>query len=309
MRSLRCWRRVIVRFNVTVAKPHKRMAGAALKWIGFDNYYTASLISIPPEKRARMLDVLNRLVRRERVTFEEYRSLNGLLEHILPIVDTDRTSFYREVVIEPTPERLEQWTGWRDRLLHSAGCLVCDAEACGAEVQPEFDTDKLYWHTDAGLEGARVPGLGGYCHGYFFSYALTERDRRLHITALEFLAACLGAMLFGRLSEGSDVVGRVDAQVVDRILNNNSAKSEMMQFIHLQMQSLPELQLPRSVTWEHVYGEANVMADAPSRGEFEAMNMLAGHLNIRLRRLDIPPAFFELLERVHDFYDRLHAAE
>ena len=105
------------------------------------------------------------------------------------------------------------------------------------------------------------------------------------------------------------MVGRVDAQVVDRILNNDSAKSEIMQFIHLELNQVPELKLPRSVAWEHVYGEANVMADAPSRGEFEAMNLLASHLNIRLRRLELPPAFFELLDRVHEFYDTLPTAE
>ena len=323
VRALRCWRRVVVRFNVRMAGPHKRLIGAALRWIGFDNYSIAGIISIPAEKRARMLEVLNRLVNGEAVTFEEYRSLNGLLEHILPIVDTDRTAFYHlyggiyregicggpKVIVEPKTERVEQWTRWRDRLLQSAGCLVADVASCGAEVEASFELDKLYWHTDAGMEGARVPGLGGYCHGFFFSYALTERDMRLHITALEFLAAVAGVMVFGRLSAGADVVGRVDAQVVDRILNNNSAKSEIMQFIHLKLNEVPELKLPRSVEWEHVYGEANVMADAPSRGEFEAMDLLASHLNIRLRRLELPPAFFELLNEVHAFFDTLPAAE
>ena len=82
-----------------------------------------------------------------------------------------------------------------------------------------------------------------------------------------------------------------------------------MQFIHLELNEVPELKLPRSVEWEHVYGEANVMADAPSRGEFEAMDLLASHLNIRLRRLELPPAFFELLNEVHAFFDTLPAAE
>ena len=62
-------------------------------------------------------------------------------------------------------------------------------------------------------------------------------------------------------------------------------------------------------TWEHVYGEANVMADAPSRGEFEAMHLLAGHLGISLRRVELPAAFFELLDRVHEFFDTLPASE
>ena len=39
------------------------------------------------------------------------------------------------------------------------------------------------------------------------------------------------------------------------------------------------------------------MADAPSRGELEAMHLLAGHLNIRLRRLELPQEFFALLDR------------
>ena len=318
VRALGCFRGVAFRFCVDMADTKLRI-GTAACWIGFDDHANAGLVTIPPEKLVSMLEPLSRLVRREPVMFDEYRTLNGRLEHIRPALDVSRTAFYHhyggiynrglllgpESLVQSNPERLAQWTKWQRRLLSSAGCVssqVLDQEA--AEAPLELNPATIVWHWDAAKEGAVVPGIGGYCHGYYFSYALTERDLKLFITALEFLGACAATMIFGPLSMGAEVVGRGDAEVVDYVLNRQAASAPMMQFVHEQLLELPELKLPQRIKWEHINGEANPLADAPSRGEFEAMTEMASLLGVKLRRLDVPDEFLRLVDRVHEFAAR-----
>jgi len=321
VRALGCFRGVAFRFCVEMADTKLRI-GTAACWIGFDDHANAGLVTIPPEKLVSMLEPLSRLVRRQPVKFDEYRTLNGRLEHIRPALDVSRTAFYHhysgiynrglrlgpESLVQSNPERLAQWTKWQQRLLSSAGCVssqVLEREA--AEAPLELNPATIVWHWDAAKEGAVVPGIGGYCHGYYFSYPLTERDLELFITSLEFLGACAATMIFGPLSMGAEVVGRGDAQVVDYVLNRQSASAPMMQFVHEQLLALPELMLPRRVKWEHINGEANPLADAPSRGEFEAMAEMASLLGVKLRRLDVPDEFLRLVDRVHEFAARQDA--
>ena len=322
--SMRCAREVFDEFNLKMAIMAKRQAGTNVVWSGLDFHLTPKILSVPPEKRMRMLPVLRRVVARDKsVTFDEFRSCTGRLEHILPYTAVGREHFYHmysEIFAHGirhgpgsplliTTELCEQCERWIERLLTSAGCWA-------AEAFDRFDDEPLMlsssivpnlhiFSSDAATEDARVPGLGGYMHGYWFEYALTEKDlAAFHITALEFSAVCLAVVIFCPLLEGLPAIGRIDAKVVSYIMQRSSASSTIMQFIHSWLLGRPEMELPSQLEFEHCFGESNVAADAASRGEHETLEQLAAHLRVRLRRIDVEVLARELLDAMHDFLQR-----
>lgn len=316
-RFLRHWRRTLKTYKILMAIARKRQLGTAVAVWGFDHYAALNLAAWQTTKRIRVLDVLDRVVTSTPVTFDEYRGVTGVLEHFYQAFVDDRTLFYfmygeiirrgiadgPQSLIASSQEHIEQCAKWRELVLACAGCT--GAEILLGQTQDSImGAPTLYWNMDAALEGARVPSLGGFCHGYFFSYPLTRAMFILHITALEFLASVVAVIVFGPLSAGSKVNARVDAQVVDKILNNDSAHSPVMQFIHLEMLALPQLSQPTQIEWEHVYGESNVVADAPSRGELDTLRHLAILLGITLRELTVPQQAIDLIERVLAFAER-----
>jgi hypothetical protein len=328
MIGMRCWRRVVVTLNIKMAIAKKRNAGTAMGWNGLDYFLTALLLSIPPDKRLRALDTLRRIVRRsptlplavrqkfEAVRFEEFRSTMGLLEHAFPYTPSQRDAFYHmygdifragiangsKSYIKETVELCEQSERWITLLETSAGCYAAEAHAKFDPVERPRTVGSHFFSWDASMEGAPVPSLGGYMHGYWFSYPLTQRDiDTFHITGLEFAAGMVSVVAFVPMLEGLPAVGRGDAKVVMDILENVSASADIMQFCHLWLLKRPELQMPSSLDWEHVNGEVNVPADAASRGLFDELNRLAAHLGVHLRRLDVDKIARQVLDDMYAF--------
>ena len=141
-------------------------------------------------------------------------------------------------------------------------------------------------------------------HGYYFSFAWRPQDLSLHITALEFIAAVFAVIVFHPLLRGAQVLGQVDASVVERVVTADRASSPVLQFIHMELLKLPEYNMPANFNLAHIYGEANIMADATSRGELEALRDGAALLGVRLRCLELPEKAVAFLDRVHDFVAR-----
>ncbi|KAL3907471.1 MAG: hypothetical protein SGPRY_010156 [Prymnesium sp.] len=89
------------------------------------------------------------------------------------------------------------------------------------------------------------------------------------------------------------------------MLTSDAAKSELMQFIHGFLLSLPVYALHRdSLLVSHIYGEANVAADAASRGEFVTLHALFAQLGLAPLLLHppnwLPQLLDSLLELLHN---------
>ena len=316
---LRSWRSVVVDLRVRMALARKRQLGTSGTFIGVNHHPSAGITSVQTGKVLRLNEMLGRVWRGDPVTFDEWRSTTGLLEHVVISTGGDRPSMYHcygiahatgmqggpRSRLHVEPELRERVGEWLRRLRATAGCF--SVEVVIRRVAPASSSPSgvlVRWRTDAGKEGARVPGLGGYMHGYFFAYALELRDLALHITALEFVAAILGCVAFARFAEGLRVQALVDAESIYHILSKQRASSGTMQALHLAYLNEQSAQLPESIEWDWLAGESNVLSDAPSRGELDTLHALASHLGITLRRIDVDTDARRLLDLAHDYVRR-----
>ena len=74
-----------------------------------------------------------------------------------------------------------------------------------------------------------------------------------------------------------------------------------MMFIHEWVLASPEYaRLGSSWSVAHLFGEANFMADAASRGLFRALAQMARQTNVSLSRVDVPIDLQDLIQIVLD---------
>ena len=317
LRAMRLWKSIVTRFNLRMAIAKKRQNGTANRWIGADFFSTPGILSVPPEKRVLMLPVLEKLAAGTDVTWGEFQELAGRLEHVLGLLSEARRRMYffygtisrrgrilgRNSIVSTSTELRQQADAWRVAVLTTAGCRAADCLDVRPHAAPHAP-GRFVWSSDAAKDGAKIPGAGGYMHGYYFSFAWRPQDLSLHITALEFIAAVFAVIVFHPLLRGAQVLGQVDASVVERVVTADRASSPVLQFIHMELLKLPEYSMPANFNLAHIYGEANIMADATSRGELEALRDGAALLGVRLRCLELPEKAVVFLDRVHDFVAR-----
>ena len=290
------------------SKQEKRQAGNCVLWTGaFSNSFTATQV-IPNEKVLRALVPLRRIIAGLPVPFSEYRSLMGLVVHFQQLLRLRRRELYhmwtphkrgRRHPAEPikvTPLLLAKAEEWTARLLHIAGASCAGPARTSFAAQPFSlgDTMRSFFaFTDAALQGAPVPGLGGWFHGYFFSVPLPTDMLGVPIVQLEFLAIILGHMLFLPLVGDGHAVLMTDSETSAKIAANDGARTPMTQWLHEQLISLLPARSFDAIT--HLYGEMNPFADLASRGRLPELVALAQQLGIRTTRLEPPSAFDALL--------------
>jgi hypothetical protein len=70
------------------------VVGDRLTWNGFNFYYSAGIVSVTPDKAVRAREVVEQILDGVIITFDAYRKLLGLFEHLLIFVGGDRTFMY-----------------------------------------------------------------------------------------------------------------------------------------------------------------------------------------------------------------------
>ena len=144
-------------------------------------------------------------------------------------------------------------------------------------------------------------------HGYAWSYKLQQRHLCLPIAALEFLALALSFIIFGALLlplPGEPlgircIVAESDALAPTLALQNDKAKAPIMQFIHKELEDLPEFQqLAPSVHLAHLFGPANAFSDPLSRGKWDTFAQLCRQLRVQPVLMPIPTSAVDLIDRV-----------
>ena len=289
LRALRIWNDVTSDFGLRMAIARKRQVGPCISWIGFNFYLPVGIITVTPEKLSRAHAVFDALLSGAVVTFDCYRRLLGLLEHLLLIVGGDRTWLYgcyfsavlssSLLCIPPLPVAL--WF----------------SDIFGARPVSDI-IFSLY--SDAYAVSATGGGLGGYAHGLYWHLPLSLDDvALLHITAWEFVALALNVVIFGPRVVGSAVNLYSDAMATVQVMLRQDAFSPDMQLIHSLLVSLPEFQaLGINVFSDHVYGRINVLGDAASRALFELVHRVTAQLGVAAHRLVVPPRALDFVDEV-----------
>lgn len=315
-RLLQLWGTLCEDIGVVRAEARKRLAGASVTWLGILHYPMLGAVAVPEDKRLRALQRLRRLDDGGKVTYREYQELLGLLVHLMFFAGVDRDEMYgmhdvTSVGLGPTDpvprdavaQQRDTIRTWIDVLTANRGVPMTAAfepRSMPAEgAVPRF----TIW-TDAAKDGARVPGLGGYCGGYCFALALPQKDvtgdRQISIPVLEFVGIVAGLLTFYPHVQGSPVATLSDSITSVMAMQNLSASSRLMRLVHTFLLQQPEFTSLADAGLElgHCRGGLNVMADALSRGNNDTLSMLGRQLGVRLRHLDVDPRIRPLLERV-----------
>jgi hypothetical protein len=209
-------------------------------------------------------------------------------------------------VVEPSELILKQTERWHHTLIHSAGCNFSHALP-GATNAP-LHRRAYHLYSDAALEGAPIPSIGGYFHGLWWSVPLTAAQKQIPIPHLEMIAAVVNFRLFVRtvLPAGDadlhvDIVGHMDGLAARYVLADQHARSSVMMFIHQHLLESEEYR-SHAQSWsvDHTYGEANFMADAASRGLTRALYEMAAQLRVSLTKIEVPHDLSSLLDDVLD---------
>ena len=319
IRMLYAWRYATAGCNILMAIPQKRCFGTAIPALGAYVYFSHGLIIIPRHKIVRALSMLRQLIQCS-LTYGDYRSLLGLLEHFVLLNQARRNVMYGLYAglsdsADPAdyvlPSRLivKQATRWMELLLSRCGCNFFDV----LPNAPSPQTVEFSYHvySDAALQGAPIPSLGGYFHGVWWTLPLELRYQRIPIAHLEFAAGIITFVMFVRhvidLDSSPDLIRcwiclHVDGLATDLALSYDSARSPVMQQLHLYVMSLPEFQHTSFALWvQHIFGEGNIMADAASRGYFSVLNEMAAQLRLRLTQLQVPDDMHALLAQLYEW--------
>ena len=306
IRLLTCWHEVTTMVGLRMAIAEKRQAGSSVLWTGLRLHGTFGVASIPPPKRTRAIAELKRVAAGDKVRLDDAQSLAGLLEHLLPWAGELRAAMYHfyyphrafaslgpQHPFTPTDAMQAQARLWISRLIERPGISVL------AHVipnrPPTHSGSLMVMSSDAAKSGTPTPGLGGYMHGQAWYLPLLPRDlsgaTELPINVLEFVAIFGNFATFGSSipeSLNCRLLALTDSLTSAIIVARHSARAPLMQLVHLRLLALPDFRRLAPVSEiAHIYGPANAMADAVSRGYFETLSELCAQLRVAL--LWLPP--------------------
>ena len=315
-RAVGLWNRLLKAIGIAVAIPVKRQFGAAVRWLGLDFYLSLGIVVVPENKRLRALTSLMSMASGAPMTFAAYQSATSFLQYLKPfIAGADGTYFYGLYepysrgaggqspnpadIVAMTPAIREQAQRWAQLLRSTAGMY---ASSIRAPQAPSEATPLLHLYSDAALEGAAVPGLGGYMHGFYWAIPLHGDELLLPISVLELVAIGINLITFDELARGARVVLCSDSLNSVQVLTNLRAKSPLMAHVHLRILELPQAKsLGGSTSAVHCFGSANPLADAVSRGNMEYFHALCSQLGVAPSETQVPLSGRQLLDDAVDY--------
>ena len=315
VRLLAAWHWLTTSMNAITAVAKKRNLGCSAKWLGSQICTTLGASYIPPDKSIRAIAALNKATQAT-LTIEEWRSLLGLLEHLMWVksgqrqfmygmysafVEGGQAQFGPAHIYRPTRLVINQCKRWIKIIASAGGCFF--SHSLPHASSPPHAEVQYFLSSDAAKEGAPVPGLGGWAHGMWWELAIDERELLLPIAVLEFVAAAVNFITFAPfLRSAKAVVAEVDSLATAYALTQQSSKSPLMVHVHNLLLADPSFDgLKQRLHVAHIYGDGNIMADAASRGMPDVLKAVAAQLNVKLTKVEVPVAARRILTSVADY--------
>lgn len=315
--GLRIWRDMTNSLKLQMALVQKHGLGQQVVVQGVAVNAGLGVAFVPPDKLRRALSAIELALKGE-ITVAEYRSLLGLLQSLLFIAGMSKASTYGlytplgvrwdtdpDELVVVTPWVADQLRAWRNRLSARAGSPFLNAlpQSIASDLDAHQEAPAVFFlRSDAAKEGLGAAGLGGVMGGMYWRYPeegpLPAKYLSIPIAVLEFVAYLGSVASFAPfIPERALVVSEVDALATADALTRQAAKSPMMQKVHLALMELPEFKrIARHHMVSHIFGEANVMADAASRGLYDVLQQLAGQLRLRLQIVRTHACVQDMLE-------------
>lgn len=251
------------------------------------------MLVVPENKCLRALADVIKLAAGTPTIFSDYRKITSFLHYLKPFVAGADGSYFYGLLYEPyysrgrdgasdtitlTPQIRSQDDRWVHLLRSTAGMSASDVLH---SQSPAAAAPTLHLYSDAALEGAAVPGLGGYMYGFYWAVALHGDELRLPISVLELVAIDINLVVFEELERGAQCILCSDSQKSVQVLTNLRAKSPLMAHVHFRILQLPQARsLGGATAAVHCFGPANPAADAVSQGNMDYFLALSSQLGV-----------------------------
>ena len=291
--------------NAPLSRAGKQQIGACVVWLGGTLAAGLGLVWIPREKISRAALGLSTVLG-GRMQVGDYRRLVGFLVSILFMLGNDPSlinHIFRPLKPNCSPPNeidsgpatlveVDELMGpvlrrWAGLILNTPGAPAM----CAVTPQtPAASAPKHRIRTDAALQGTPRPGLGGCMYGLWWAVPIADHSglAQLDIPHLELLAAGLGIVIYGEILEGAEHIELDTDALATAAALQNRAKTPAMQAILDALHANPVYQrVARRLSVSHLFGAANVLSDAASRGYDETLQAVAGALGIVPKRVPL----------------------
>ena len=328
VRALRIWKTLVNDLGVIMAKPEKRHAGTHAVWLGVTLIVTLGICVVPTLKLLRAAQVISKTLDGQ-VTFAEYRSLCGLLEHLRAVCIKGRNYMYGlyephgphgasrdgpDTIVHCSTLMRKQLQRWRNTLAEAGGVSVRRA-ILRQDTTPSPHL-LIALCSDACLGDDDPPGIGGFCHGYYWYMAIPrEHIDLVNTPLLEFLAVCGNMLTFhpyisSASSSKAAAVFRTDALTTALALPRESLRSPLLTHAFSELHSTHEFQwLRRHAYITHLFGDCNAMSDKISRARWSEFRILCSQLNVTPIALQPADNFLQLYRAVIAFSHNMHGVQ
>jgi hypothetical protein len=317
--GLRSWLKVTSSLNLTMAIVQKQMIGQFVTNQGLRFHSGLGIVYVPHDKLRRSFASISAAAAGT-LSLRDYHSLLGLLQSLIFVVGLRRSAtfglweplagaadLHPEHLLSPSPAICERLAEWRARLAECAGASFeagVERFSEGSAPLPHDARLVFVFRSDASKDGARLPGLGGCLGGKGWRYPdaapLSAAELELPIAVTEFVAFYGQVEAFGdEVPEDALVMAEVDALATALSLAEEAAQSDLMQAVFLDLQQLPQfVRLRDRMIVAHCAGDANILADAFSRGELETAREICRQMGMAYELRPHPPGVRHLMHRL-----------
>ena len=304
------YRRIVQSVNIKMAVVEKRSLGTHMIWLGILFITTLGVLIIPCAKRLRAMQAI-RKANTNNITFAEYRSLVGLLEHFRqaiflpsrtmlllykPMQGNEQPPPGHEVPIDNNMKHTLR--KWLSILQNKAGASVLTILDKHRKLTTLNNSPMQHYIFSDAATDSNPPGLGGYMQGYVWNIPLTQQQANtLHITCLELIATVISTITFANLlQENAHVILMSDALATAYTLQkDNTASEDMAHVLQLAEASPIFSKLACRCEIAHIYGEANTLSDAASRSMWGVIDSVCNSLKLTPCHIDVPHEALNIL--------------
>jgi hypothetical protein len=321
IRAQKLWICLLEKFGLRSASICKQVAGVDLLWCGIRHSLFFGLTVIPADKALKAVGGLTLMLSGD-CTSQQGRSCLGLLEFCRYAVGVrDLRLYLLWTALTDEPSGLMKLDSPQAAL--AAHWVSLLGTCSGSAVSETFKGVGLLpasarvWSvsSDAALEPLSQAGMGGFIHGSWWRVARADGLEALTIPVAELLAAGVSLEVLFHLLGSPDhgapefwIRWEIDALAGVFVLAYDSAKSEVMRFTLgcIQASKAYKYFLPVLLLC-HVYGVANVAADAASRGLINKLSLLTRSFGCSIHRVDLSAAAMELIDAVVSKAESVHS--
>ena len=317
LRALRVWRRLTTDAGLIMAIPEKRSLGTHAPWLGVLLVVGLGLVVVPKAKLLRAAGSISAVLKNGQ-PFHIYRSLIGLLEHLRDVNLHGRnvmhglyephgaqgaSRFGPSGRVECDSLMTKQLLRWQSLLRRSAG-VSARAAFRREEVEP-CGTFTVFACSDACFGDEDPAGMGGFCHGLFWTFVVPPADYDAVTTPLlEFLALAFNVLALPDHAEAlcgdkGTLLLRTDALTSALVLPAESQHSPaLIDAYQLLIETDAWRRLRGRLRVQHAYGDTQAVSDALSRSHMAVFRQRCRQLNVKPVRLSLPLEAIQLYRRV-----------